>query len=110
MAIKQPAPYLKPSNCVRVGMAGPRQLLNDDIAIAAEQTAPGRSVWLNWVGRDNCHGSVKSVVGERLVAPGAVVSPQSPLVTLVPPALELVVNIDASRLGRVREGQHRAHR
>ncbi|HET6315834.1 MAG TPA: efflux RND transporter periplasmic adaptor subunit [Chloroflexota bacterium] len=44
-------------------------------------------------------------VADRLVAPGARVSPQSPIVTLVPPALEVVVNVDESQLGQISEGQ-----
>jgi membrane fusion protein, multidrug efflux system len=44
-------------------------------------------------------------VAERLVAPGALVSPQTPIVTLVPPTLELVVNINEGQLGQVGEGQ-----
>ena len=48
---------------------------------------------------------VDGVVSERLVAPGALVSPQTPLVTLVPPALELVVNVQESQLGQITRGQ-----
>src|SRR5207253_9164527 len=48
---------------------------------------------------------VDGVISERLVSPGALVSPQSPIVTLVPPSLELVVNIEESQLGQVAEGQ-----
>jgi RND family efflux transporter MFP subunit len=48
---------------------------------------------------------VDGVIAERLVAPGALVSPQNPLVTLVPPAIELVVNVDESHLGQVAVGQ-----
>src|SRR5581483_5146463 len=48
---------------------------------------------------------VDGVISERLVSPGALVSPQTPIVTLVPPSLELVVNIEESKLGQVAEGQ-----
>jgi len=48
---------------------------------------------------------VDGVIAERLVAPGASVSPQTALVTLVPPALELMVNVEESQLGQVAVGQ-----
>jgi RND family efflux transporter MFP subunit len=48
---------------------------------------------------------VDGVIAERLVAPGALVNPQTPLVTLVPPALEVVVNVDESHLGQLARGQ-----
>lgn len=48
---------------------------------------------------------VDGVIAERHVAPGALVNPTTPIVTLVPPALELVVSIDEGQLGQVREGQ-----
>ena len=48
---------------------------------------------------------VDGVVSERLVAPGASVSPQTSLLTLVPPSLELLVNVEESQLGQVAEGQ-----
>src|SRR5207248_9489842 len=48
---------------------------------------------------------VDGVIAERLVSPGAMVTPQSALVSLVPPALELVVNVEESQLGQVAEGQ-----
>jgi membrane fusion protein (multidrug efflux system) len=48
---------------------------------------------------------VDGVISERLVSPGALVSPQTPLATLVRPALELVVNVEESQLGQVAEGQ-----
>jgi HlyD family secretion protein len=48
---------------------------------------------------------VDGVISERLVSPGALVSPQTPIVTLVPPSLELVVNVDESQLGQIAEGQ-----
>src|SRR5262249_23062767 len=48
---------------------------------------------------------VDGVIAERLVSPGAMVSQQSPIVTLVPPSLELVVNVEESQLGQVSEGQ-----
>ena len=48
---------------------------------------------------------VDGVISERTVAPGAVVSPQAPLVTLVPPSLEVVVNAAESQLGQLVTGQ-----
>jgi RND family efflux transporter MFP subunit len=48
---------------------------------------------------------VDGAISERLVSPGALVSPQAPIVTLVPPALELVVNVEEGQLGQVAEGQ-----
>ena len=48
---------------------------------------------------------VDGVISDRLVSPGAMVSPQAAIVTLVPPALELVVNVEESQLGQIAEGQ-----
>jgi len=48
---------------------------------------------------------VDGVVAERMVAPGALVSPQTPLMTLVPPSLEVVVNVDESHVGQLAKGQ-----
>jgi RND family efflux transporter MFP subunit len=48
---------------------------------------------------------VDGVIAERLVSPGALVNPQTPIVTLVPPSLELVVNLDENQLAQVAEGQ-----
>jgi len=48
---------------------------------------------------------VDGAVGERLVAQGALVSPSTPIVSLVPPGLELVVNVEEAQLGQVSEGQ-----
>jgi membrane fusion protein (multidrug efflux system) len=48
---------------------------------------------------------VDGIIAERLVSPGALVNPQTAIVTLVPPSLELVVNLDESQLGQVAEGQ-----
>ncbi|HEV7664358.1 MAG TPA: efflux RND transporter periplasmic adaptor subunit, partial [Chloroflexota bacterium] len=48
---------------------------------------------------------VDGVVSERLVAPGALVNVQTPLVTLVPPSLEVVVNVEEKLLGQVAVGQ-----
>ena len=48
---------------------------------------------------------VDGVISERLASPGALVSPQTPIVTLVPPSLELVVNVEESQLGQIAEGQ-----
>lgn len=48
---------------------------------------------------------VDGIVAERLVSPGALISPQTPIVTLVPPSLELVVNVEESQLARLAAGQ-----
>jgi HlyD family secretion protein len=48
---------------------------------------------------------VDGVISDRLVSPGALVNPQTPLVTLVPPALELVVSVEENALGQVATGQ-----
>jgi HlyD family secretion protein len=48
---------------------------------------------------------VDGVIAARLVSPGALVSPQSPIVTLVAPALELVVNVEEAQLVQVSVGQ-----
>jgi RND family efflux transporter MFP subunit len=48
---------------------------------------------------------VDGVISDRLVSLGALVNPQTPLVTLVPPALELVVNVEENKLGQVTPGQ-----
>jgi membrane fusion protein (multidrug efflux system) len=49
---------------------------------------------------------VDGVVGERMIAQGALVSPSTPLLTVVPPALELMVNVEESQIGQVKEGQN----
>lgn len=51
------------------------------------------------------YAPVDGVISERLVSPGALVNPQTPIATLVRPALELVVNVEESQLGQVAEGQ-----
>lgn len=48
---------------------------------------------------------VDGVISDRLVSLGALVNPQTPLVTLVPPALELVVNVEENKLGQITTGQ-----
>ena len=48
---------------------------------------------------------VDGAISERLVSPGALVNQQTPIVTLVPPSLELVVNVEERQLGQVAEGQ-----
>ena len=48
---------------------------------------------------------VDGVVAERQVSPGALVTPATPLLSLVPPSMELVVNVEESQLGKVAEGQ-----
>jgi len=48
---------------------------------------------------------VDGTVSERLVAPGALVTPQTSLLTLVPPAVEVLVNVDESHLGQLARGQ-----
>ena len=50
------------------------------------------------------YAPVDGVIAERQVSQGALVSPNTPLVTLVPPGLELVVNVEEAQLGQVREG------
>ena len=42
---------------------------------------------------------------DRQVRPGAMVGPTSPIVTLIPPQLEVVVNVDEAQLGKVQTGQ-----
>jgi RND family efflux transporter MFP subunit len=44
-------------------------------------------------------------VSERPIAPGGTVNPQTAIVTLVPPSLEVVVNVDESQLAQIAEGQ-----
>ena len=48
---------------------------------------------------------VDGIVFDRQVSPGALVSPQSPIVVLIPPSLEVDANVDEAQLGRVSEGQ-----
>jgi RND family efflux transporter MFP subunit len=48
---------------------------------------------------------VDGVVFDRQVSPGALVSPTSPIVVLIPPSLEVAVNVDEAQLGRVSKGQ-----
>jgi membrane fusion protein (multidrug efflux system) len=48
---------------------------------------------------------VDGVVFDRQVSPGALVGPTSPIVTLIPPQLEVDVNVDETQLGKVRTGQ-----
>ncbi len=48
---------------------------------------------------------VDALVADRSVSPGALVGPTTPLFTLVPPALEVVVNVEEAQLGQVAEGQ-----
>jgi multidrug resistance efflux pump len=43
-------------------------------------------------------------VGERLVNPGALVSPQTPVVTLIPPDVEVDTSVDGTKLTMVRTG------
>ncbi len=51
------------------------------------------------------YAPVDGVIGERQVSQGALVSPNTPIVTLVPPGLELAVNVEEAQLGQVQEGQ-----
>jgi membrane fusion protein (multidrug efflux system) len=44
-------------------------------------------------------------VQDRLQSPGALVSPATPIVTLVPPQVELAVSADESQFGKLAEGQ-----
>jgi RND family efflux transporter MFP subunit len=48
---------------------------------------------------------VDGVVRERLVSPGALVGPQSNIVTLIPPAVEVVASVDDSQLTAIQVGQ-----
>jgi RND family efflux transporter MFP subunit len=48
---------------------------------------------------------VDGIVFDRQVSPGALVGPTSPIVVLIPPALEVAVNVDEAQLGRVSKGQ-----
>jgi len=48
---------------------------------------------------------VDGIVFDRQVSPGALVSPQSPIVVLIPPSLEVAVNVDEAQLGHVSKGQ-----
>ncbi len=48
---------------------------------------------------------VGGVIADRQISPGALVGATTPVVTLVPPELELVVNVDEAQLGQVAEGQ-----
>jgi RND family efflux transporter MFP subunit len=48
---------------------------------------------------------VDGIVFDRQVSPGALVGPTSPIVTLIPPSLEVAVNVDETQLGRISKGQ-----
>ena len=48
---------------------------------------------------------VDGVVFDRQVSPGALVGPTSAIVVLIPPSLEVAVNVDEAQLGRVSKGQ-----
>ncbi|HEX8967470.1 MAG TPA: efflux RND transporter periplasmic adaptor subunit, partial [Chloroflexota bacterium] len=48
---------------------------------------------------------VDGVVFDRQVAPGALVGPTSPIITLIPPSLEVAINVDEAQLGGVSRGQ-----
>jgi membrane fusion protein (multidrug efflux system) len=48
---------------------------------------------------------VDGVVLERQASPGALVGPTSPIVTLIPPSLEVAINVDEAQLGSVIQGQ-----
>jgi RND family efflux transporter MFP subunit len=48
---------------------------------------------------------VDGIVFDRQVSPGALVGPTSPIVILIPPSLEVAVNVDETQLGRVAKGQ-----
>src|SRR5205085_2627182 len=49
---------------------------------------------------------VDGIVFDRQVSPGALVGPTSPIVVLIPPALEVAINVDEAQLGNVWQGQH----
>jgi len=48
---------------------------------------------------------VDGIVFDRQVSPGALVGPTSPIVVLIPPSLEVAVNVDETQLGRVSKGE-----
>jgi HlyD family secretion protein len=48
---------------------------------------------------------IDGIVFDRQVAPGALVGPTSPIVTLIPPSLEVAINVDEAQLGSVSKGQ-----
>ena len=48
---------------------------------------------------------VDGIVFDRQVSPGALVGPTSPIITLIPPALEVAINVDEAQLGNVTQGQ-----
>src|SRR5438477_3415046 len=48
---------------------------------------------------------VDGIVFDRQVSPGALVGPTSPIVVLIPPALEVAINVDEAQLGSVSQGQ-----
>jgi membrane fusion protein (multidrug efflux system) len=48
---------------------------------------------------------VDGVVFDRQVSPGALVGPTSPIITLIPPMLEVAINVDEAQLGSVSQGQ-----
>lgn len=48
---------------------------------------------------------VDGIVFDRQVSPGALVGPTSPIVVLIPPALEVAVNVDEAQLGKISKGQ-----
>jgi RND family efflux transporter MFP subunit len=49
---------------------------------------------------------VDGIVFDRQVSPGALVGPTSPIITIIPPALEVAINVDEAQLGNVSPGQH----
>jgi HlyD family secretion protein len=48
---------------------------------------------------------VDGIVLERQVNPGAAVGPQSPIVTLIPPSVEIATSVNEVQLGKVQPGQ-----
>jgi RND family efflux transporter MFP subunit len=48
---------------------------------------------------------VDGIVFQRQVSPGALVGPTSPIVTLIPPKLEVDINVDEAQLGNISQGQ-----
>jgi HlyD family secretion protein len=48
---------------------------------------------------------VDGIVFDRQVSPGALVGPTSPIITLIPPSLEVDINVDEAQLGNVSQGQ-----
>jgi HlyD family secretion protein len=86
-----------------------RNPYTDQDTAAAQAAVDGAQAQLETaelaLGETTVIAPVDGVVSERLVSQGALVSPQTSLLTLVPPAVEVLVNVDESRLGQLARGQ-----